>query len=92
VTSISWGNIAAGSGTTQTVYVKNTGTGSITLSMSVSSWNPTVASTYITISWNQDGTQLTVGQSVTAALTLSVSASATGFTSFSNTLTISGTQ
>ncbi len=90
-TSINWGSIAAGSSATQTVYVKNTGTGSITLSLSTSGWNPAAASSYITVSWNQDGTQLTAGQSGEATLTLSVSASVQGFTSFSNTLTISGT-
>ena len=34
MTAINWGTVAAGGSVTQTVYVKNTGTGSITLSLS----------------------------------------------------------
>lgn len=91
MTSINWGSVAAGGTATQTVYVKDTGTGAMTLSLAVSNWSPSGASTYITISWNQQGTQLSAGQSVAATLTLTVSSSITGITSFSNTITISGT-
>ena len=91
MTSINWGSAAAGGTATQTVYVKNTGTGSMTLSLAVSNWSPSGASTYITISWNQQGTQLSAGGSVAATLTLTVSSSITGITSFSNTIAISGT-
>jgi hypothetical protein len=91
MTSINWGSIAAGGTATQTVYVKNTGTGTMTLSLTASNWSPSGASTYITISWNQQGTQLSAGGSVAATLTLTVSSSITGITSFSNTITISGT-
>ena len=89
--SVNWGSIAAGTSATQTFYVKNTGTGSISLSLAAGSWSPTFASTYITVSWNQQGTNLTAGQSVAATVTLTVSSSITGVTNFSNTLTISGT-
>ena len=91
MTSINWGSVAAGGTATQTVYVKNTGTGSMTLSLAVSNWSPSGASTYITISWNRQGTQLSAGGSVAATLTLTVSSSITGITSFSNTIAISGT-
>jgi archaellum component FlaG (FlaF/FlaG flagellin family) len=91
MTSINWGSVAAGGTATQTVYVKDTGTGAMTLSLAVSNWSPSGASTYITISWNKQGTQLSAGQSVAATLTLTVSSSVTGITSFSNTITISGT-
>ena len=91
LTSVNWGSVAAGSSATQTFYVKNTGTGSISLGLAASSWSPTSASTYITVTWNQQGTNLAAGQSAAATVTLSVSSSITGVTSFSNTLTISGT-
>lgn len=92
LTSITWGSIAAGSSTTRTVYVKNTGTGTLTLSdPTISNWNPTGASPYITISWDKTGTQLTAGQSTTATVTITVSLSITGITNFSNTITIQGT-
>jgi hypothetical protein len=46
---------------------------------------------YITLTWNRQGSALTSGQSVAATLTLAVSASITGISTFSNTITISGT-
>jgi hypothetical protein len=91
MTSINWGTITAGESTSQTVYVKNTGTGSMTLSLTTSDWSPSGADTYLTISWNQQGTQLTAGQSVAATITLTVSSSITGITNFSNTVTLTGT-
>jgi hypothetical protein len=91
MTSISWGSITAGGTATQTVYVKNTGTGTITLTLSASNWSPSGASSYITISWNKDGTQLSAGQSVAATITLAVSSSVNGITTFSNSIVITGT-
>ena len=91
VSSVTWGSISAGGTASQTVYIKNTGTGTITLSLATSNWNPTGASTYITVNWNQQGTLLSAGQSVAATITLTVSPSITGITSFSDTMTIIGT-
>jgi hypothetical protein len=91
MTSVNWGSLAAGDTATQTVYVKNAGTGAMSLSLAVSDWSPSGASTYITISWNKQGTQLSAGQSVAATLTLTVSSSITGISSFSNAIMISGT-
>jgi hypothetical protein len=91
MTTVNWGSVVAGGTATQTVYVKNTGTGSMTLNLATTNWNPAGASTYITITWNQQGTVLTAGQSTAATITLTVSASITGITTFSNTITISGT-
>lgn len=91
MTLINWGSVAAGSSAIQTVYVENTGTGTLTLSLATSGWNPAGASTYLTVGWNQQGTQLAAGQSVAAIITLTVSSSTTGISSFSNTIAISGT-
>jgi hypothetical protein len=91
ITTVSWGSIAAGANSTQTIYVKNTGTGSMTLNLATSNWSPAGASSYITLTWNRQGSALTSGQSVAATLTLAVSASITGISTFSNTITISGT-
>jgi hypothetical protein len=91
MTSINWGTLAAGGTTNQTIYVKNIGTGVMTLSMTVSDWSPSGADTYLTITWNQQGTQLSAGQSVAATITLTASSSTVGISSFSNTITITGT-
>ena len=90
LTSINWGSIVPGGTATKTVYVKNTGTSTMSLSLASSNWSPSSSSSYITISWNQQGTQLTVGQMVTATITVSVSSSITGISSFTNTIVISG--
>jgi hypothetical protein len=89
--SITWGSVNVGSSTTQTVYVKNTGTVSMTLSLSSSNWTPTNANTYITVSWDKQGVALAAGQSTPAVITLTASSATTGITTFSNTITLSGT-
>src|SRR3990170_3966000 len=40
LTSISWGSVAPGASAARTVYVKNTGTAQISLSMTRANWNP----------------------------------------------------
>jgi len=92
LTAISWGTVNPGDVKNYTVYVKNEGTVSVTLSMTVSNWNPPSASSYITLTWNQEKSTLTAGQVVPAVLTLSVSSSVSGVTSFSFDITITGTQ
>jgi hypothetical protein len=91
MTSINWGSITAGGTATQTIYLKNTGTGTITLNLSTTNWSPSGASSYITASWNKEGTQLSAGQSVAATITLTVSSTVNGITTFSNTIVITGT-
>lgn len=90
LTTITWGSLSPGGSTTQTIYVKNTGGSSLTLSISTSNWNPTTANGPLTISWNQAGTVLAPGQSIAATLTLSVSSSTTGISSFSVQILVSG--
>jgi hypothetical protein len=74
------------------VYVRNEGTVSVTLNMTKGNWNPSSASSYITLTWNKEKYVLPAGQVVTAVLTLSVSSSVSGVTSFSFDITITGTQ
>jgi hypothetical protein len=91
MTTFNWGSVAAGTSDTQVIYVKNTGTGTITLSMSANNWTPSSASTYITVTWDKQNVQLPAGQSTTATLTLNVSSNISGITNFSNTIVITGT-
>ena len=92
LSAISWGTLNPGDVKTYTIYVKNTGTVPVTLNMTVGNWNPTSASSYITLTWNQEKYVLPAGQVVTAVLTLSVSSSVSGVTSFSFNITITATQ
>jgi len=92
LSTISWGTLNPGNVTTYTMYVKNTGTMPVTLNMTVGNWSPTSASSYITLTWNQEQYVLQASQVVTAVLTLSVSSSISGVTTFSFNITITGTQ
>jgi hypothetical protein len=91
LTTITWGTVAPGASTTQTIYVKNTGTATMTLGLSVTNWNPAGASAHMTVTWNRQNTQLSPGQSTAAILTLTVDSGIADITNFSNSITISGT-
>jgi len=90
VTSLDWGNPEPGDSLNRTIYVKNTGSAPMTLSISCSGWSPTEAATYLTLSWNREGTQVNAGEVVNAVLTLSVSSSVSGITDFSFNIVIEG--
>jgi hypothetical protein len=64
----------------------------VTLNMAEDNWNPASASSYITLTWNQENQVLPVGQVVQALLTLTVSSSVSDVTSFNFDITITGTQ
>jgi len=95
ITSINWGSIEAGSSTSETIYIEDTGGAAMTPSIAVSSWSPSTASSYITLTWSSLPSSISPGASnaVEVTLTLSVptSINGQGITSFSNTITISGT-
>jgi hypothetical protein len=92
VSAIAWGALNPGTVKTYTIYVDNVGTVPVTLSMTTGNWTPSTASSYMTLTWNQQNSVLQAGQVVQAVLTLSVSSSATGVASFSFDMTITGTQ
>lgn len=91
LTSIDWGAIYPGNSVTRTIYVKNTGNALITLSMTKNSWSPPGADGPITITWDKETSTLAVGASTAAILTLTVSSSISGITSFSVNVVITGT-
>jgi hypothetical protein len=91
MTSIDWGTLAPGAVTNYQVYIKSTSTVPIMLSLSTDSWNPSAASTYITLAWNYTaGTQIQPGASLPVTLTLTVSSSVTGITSFTFNIDMTG--
>ncbi len=92
VSSLSWGNPTPGAVINQTIYIKNTSTGlSLTLNMTTNNWVPTTANGPITITWNQQGTDLKPGQSAAAILTLTVSSSIVDITNFNAQICVTGT-
>jgi hypothetical protein len=92
LTSISWGTLYPGNSTTRTIYVKNTGTLPITLTLTSGSWVPTTANTVLTLTWNRQNTVLNAGQSVDATLTLAAASSTGSLTNFSFNIIITGTE
>jgi hypothetical protein len=91
-TSLNVGTLSPGNTATQTVYVKNIGNVPETLTMVVSNWNPANANTYLTLTWDQQNTVLNAGQSVQATLTLTAAANCGSLTTFSCSVTMTGTQ
>ena len=91
-TALNVGALNPGGTATQTVYIKNTGTVPETLTMTASNWSPANANTYLTLTWNQQNTVLPAGQSIQATLTLTAASNTGTLTTFSCSVTITGTQ
>ena len=94
LTSINWGSIEVGGSASQTIYIEDTGGTAMTPSISVSNWSPSTACTYITLTWSTLPSSIGTGVSNAAAVTLTLTVSSstpTSITSFSNSITISGT-
>ena len=89
--SINWGSLDPGSNKTVTIYVRNEGNAVATLSKAEQNWNPSAASSYMTLSWNYAGQTLSVNQVFQVKLTLIVSSTVSGITNFSFDLTVSAT-
>lgn len=91
VTTIDWGIPAPGDVVTKTIYVKNAGNNPMNISMSISSWAPAGASTYLTVTWDQESAVVAAGATVQAIISLDVSSGITGISDFSFNIVIEGT-
>lgn len=92
VTTIDWGVMYPGSMVNVTIYLKNEGNTPLAVSLNTSDWNPASATDYISLSWDHSGEVLAVGEVVQVTLTLSVSSSISGISSFSVNLIIIATE
>lgn len=90
-TSMSWGGVYAGESQTMTIYVKNTGDSPLTLSMNILDWEPSYASSVLSMTWNRENTVIDSGQVTQATLTLSVSSNPGALSSFNYNMLITGT-
>jgi hypothetical protein len=90
--SLNVGAVNPGGTGTQTIYIKNTGNIPETLTMTTNNWNPTNATTTLTLTWNQQNTVLNAGSSIQATLTLTAAANTGSLTTFSCSVTLTGTQ
>jgi len=83
VSSIEWGTLGPGAKEDKTVYVRNEGNSTITLSLATRNWNPVNASDFISLSWNYRGETISPNEVLRITLTLSISLNIKGITSFS---------
>jgi hypothetical protein len=91
VTQINWGLLVPGGQKTYTIYVSNEGNVPVTLQFSTANWSPSSASNYLTLNWKYvDGQTIGAGDSGQVTLTLAVSRSITGISSFNFDLTAEG--
>jgi len=91
LSSIDWGVVSPGGSVSKNVYVRNLGSTQVTLILSTTNWTPSTANGPVTVSWNRQNLVLGAGQVTSATLVLSVSSTASGFTSFSVDAMITGT-
>ena len=91
VSSIDWGQPKPGDVVNKTVYVKNSGSANMTLSMTTNSWAPAGASSYITLTWNREGVTVDADSVIAAVLSLDISDTIVGITDFSFNTVIEGT-
>jgi len=91
VNVIDWGLLEPGGQNNVAMYFQNEGNSAVTLSKSTSNWNPSVASNYLTLSWDYNGQKIEADENLKVTLTLSVSASITGVTDFGFDIVVVGT-
>lgn len=90
-TSIDWGTLYPEDTASQTVFVKNTGNTTETLHLILSDWNPTNAATYLTLTWDKEGSQLQPNATVAATFTLTTPQDSGNLDNFDFNITIEGT-
>ena len=89
-TDIDFGNLNSGNIVTKTLYIKNTGNITETLSMTVTDWNPQTATSRLFLTWNQENAKLQAGATVPATLTLNVADDTGDISDFNFNIVISG--
>lgn len=73
VTLIDWGEIAPSTINNVTIYIKNTSTEDADLTLTTENWNPTNISSFLTLTWNYNGTFLHPNEARQTMLFLAVS-------------------
>jgi len=90
VTKIDWGIVEAGESKNFSAYIVNRSNVPITLSMTTENWTPVNASNFITLTWNYDGSQITVDGYVFVTFVLRIDQAISGIDAFSFTIVVVG--
>jgi hypothetical protein len=81
--SLNWGEISPNSNNNLTIYVRNEGNSAVSLRLTAVNWNPSNASSYMSLNWNYSGQNLKTNEVIPIKLTLTVSPSINDITDFS---------
>ena len=92
VTYLNVGYVNPGTVVNQTIYLKNSGTMPITLTMVADNWSPTATPSCLTLTWNRQDYILDAEDSVSTTLMLSAASDKVGVTTFNCNVTIIGTE
>ncbi len=90
ITNVAWGEIEAGSSSNKNIYIKNNGDTNVVLMLSSDNWSPSGAATYMTLSWNYDGSTLSPSEVKQVKLTLSVNSACPELSNFGFDIVIIG--
>lgn len=90
VSLIDWGIIEPGTTENVTLYILNVGNSNVMLSMNTANWSPSSTSNYVTLSWDYEGQSIGPSRMLETKLTLSMSPSIEGITSFSFDIVVTG--
>lgn len=82
ISAVNWGELTPGGFSQVVLYLKSTSTAPATLTLSTENWSPATAADYLSLEWDYDGSPLSPGENRGVLLTLRVSESVTGITSF----------
>lgn len=88
--NIAWGSLTPGDSINQTIYIKNCGNKPITVIMTTENWSPTNASSYLTLSWDKENSNLNPNQIIQASLILTAESDITSITEFDFDIIITG--
>lgn len=91
VTLIDWGEMSPAQTKNVTIYIKNTSTEDADLTLTTENWNPNATSTFLTLTWDYDGTLLHQSEARKTLLLLAVSGATVGITNFSLDIIITAT-
>lgn len=90
VGSIDWDLVEPGATKNTTVYIKNEGSAPVTLSLATDNWSPLNAPDYIGLTWDYGDQIINLDAVIQVTLSLSVSATIEGITTFSFDIVIIG--
>jgi len=88
VTLIDWGGIDPGETVEKLLYIRNISTGSANLTLFAGDWSPNATADYVTLTWDYNGSLLSVGEVRPTVFMLTVAGDVVGITNFSFNITI----